>query len=726
MKKTITPHKFVLVFAFLALNLIQALAQGPTITFSSSVNCSCYGSCNGSATSSVSGGTAPYTYTWSPIGGSSATANSLCAGTYSLTVHDATGYPTTNSITISQPQADSVSVNHTDASCFAGNNGTASVSVMFGGTPPFTYSWSPVGGTNSNASGLLANTYTCTITDSKGCPKKTVISVGQASNMVNAPSQNNNVCYGATYGSATANISGGTPAYSYSWNPNTSTSNVANNLTAGTYTLHVTDANGCISNYVYTITQPAAITAAVAQTNVSCYGLSDGKATLTPSGGTGTYMYSWTGQASSTGTITNVVAGTYTCSITDMNYCNTSIPVFITQPAILNTNLTGVNATCHGCDGSITSATSGGTAPYTYSWSPGTAVTSNLTALCPATYSCNLKDAHGCTTFASKNISQSTPPIITGTVTSPISGPINSGKVYLVNYDALPKKQKIVDSVAINNGKYTFNSGHMGFNFFVYAIPSIAQYPNTDKTYSPHVSEWDSATVVLAPCATQDTANIKVYDLPPTSGLGFLGGQVTQSAGYVPRWAGNNPGVLIPGDPVPGLDVNLEQHPGGVIAHTTTDMGGNYHFSNVPAGMYTVLVDIPGLSMTGEYTRTIVNNQSFTKLDYRADSSHIRPDTASAAGIFLLPSTALQILLSPNPFRDQLSIQCTLPAAGDVEVEIFNTLGERVYNKMKNHADAGLNYWTLDASDTHLPQGIYMLSLSYGGDRYIQRIVSLH
>ena len=132
-------------------------------------NIGCRGEATGSATVNATGGTGAYTYSWSPSGGTAATATGLTAGTYTVTVTDANLCQTTQTFTITQPAAIlSATTASTGVSCFGGSNGTASVTVS-GGTPGYTYLWAPLGGTSASITGRPAGNYTCTITDANGC-----------------------------------------------------------------------------------------------------------------------------------------------------------------------------------------------------------------------------------------------------------------------------------------------------------------------------------------------------------------------------------------------------------------------------------------------------------------------------------------------------------------------------------------------------------------------------
>ncbi|HEY4289657.1 MAG TPA: MBG domain-containing protein [Puia sp.] len=229
-------------------------------TVTSQTNVSCNGGTNGSATVSASGGTGPYTYSWSPSGGTGATASGLSANMYTVTITDANGCTKTTTATITQPTVITASVSsQTNVSCNGGSNGSATVSAS-GGTGPYTYSWSPSGGTGATASGLSANMYTVTITDANGCTKTTTATITQPTVITTTGAQTNVSSYGGSDGSATVSASGGTGPYTYSWSPSGGTGVTATGLAEGTYTVTITDANGCTATSSFTITQPTGTT----------------------------------------------------------------------------------------------------------------------------------------------------------------------------------------------------------------------------------------------------------------------------------------------------------------------------------------------------------------------------------------------------------------------------------------------------------------------------------
>jgi hypothetical protein len=369
-------------------------------TAGAQTNVSCNGGSNGSATVAVTGGTGGYTYSWAPSGGTGATASGLSAGAYTVTVTDANGCQTTQSFTITQPSALAATASaQTNIACNGASTGSATVAVT-GGTGAYTYSWAPSGGTAATASGLLAGTYTVTVTDANGCTATQSFTITQPAALVaTAGIQTNVSCNGGSNGTATVAVTGGTGGYTYSWAPSGGTGATASGLSAGTYTVTVTDANGCTATQSFTITQPAGLVATASQTNVSCNGGSNGTATVAVTGGTGAYTYSWAPSGGTGATASGLAAGTYTVTVTDANACQTTQSFTITQPAALVATASAqTNVSCNGgSNGSATVAVTGGTGAYTYSWAPSGGTVATASGLSAGTYTVTVTDANGCT-----------------------------------------------------------------------------------------------------------------------------------------------------------------------------------------------------------------------------------------------------------------------------------------------------------------------------------------
>ncbi|MBI3509359.1 MAG: gliding motility-associated C-terminal domain-containing protein [Bacteroidetes bacterium] len=368
----------------------------PITTTASHVDLQCNSVNNGSATVNPSGGAGGYTYSWSPAGGNSATASNLSAQNYTCTITDASGCAITQTFTITSPSAMTLTTSATPSVC-GSPNGTATVNAA-GGAGGYTYSWSPTGGNGATASGLNGGSYVVTVTDANGCiSTATVNVVGASTPTVTVTASANILCNGNSTGSATVTPSGGNGPYTYSWSPSGGTNATANNLSAGSYTCTLTDANGCTSTDSVTLTEPPLLTASLTSVDILCNGGNSGSATVTAAGGNPAYIYSWSPSGGNAASANNLSAQSYTCTLTDANGCSTTSSVTITEPTALTTTASQIDELCSGGNtGSATVNPSGGVPGYIYSWSPsgGNAATApNLTA---QSYTCTITDANGC------------------------------------------------------------------------------------------------------------------------------------------------------------------------------------------------------------------------------------------------------------------------------------------------------------------------------------------
>ena len=376
-------------------------------------NVNCSGNSPGSASSSVSGGTSPYTYSWSNGGGTNLTASGLSAGIYTLTVSDNHACTATVSATITQPSAVSITINSvSNVSCFGGT-GTATANVATGGTAPYTYLWSSAGETNLTTISLVAGIYNVTVTDNNGCTASVSATITQPalSLGITLNSVNNVACFGGT-GTATANAAtGGTLPYTYSWSGAGGSNLTTTSLAAGIYTITVTDNHSCTTSALATITQPASALGITLNSvsNVACAGNTGSATANAANGGTAPYTYSWSNVGGTNLTATGLSAGIYSVTVTDSHACTASVSATITQPvSALGITISSVtNIACFGGTGSvIANAASGGNSPYTYSWSGGLGSNLTITSLSAGTYSITVTDNHSCTASASATITQ--------------------------------------------------------------------------------------------------------------------------------------------------------------------------------------------------------------------------------------------------------------------------------------------------------------------------------
>lgn len=381
-------------------------------------NVSCFQSSDGQATANVAGGTPPYTFSWNdPSSQTSQTATNLPAGTYEVTVTDANGCESNQSITLSQPELITGNlVSRTNVLCNGLATGSATIEAQ-GGISPYTYSWNtipPQSGTS--ASGLQAGFYTVTITDINGCTGTTEVEIEQPLNPIAGTVITSMVsCNGESDATAEAIISGGVAPYTYSWSDDPGiTTAQRNNLSAGNYALTVTDANGCVFVIPFNITQPNPIQVTVVdQTNIACAGDHSGSITVSASGGTGNFSYSWDTNPVQTGnSVSGLDPGIYSVTVTDGNSCVGSLSVEITEPAPLDIEVVAESApSCASTsDGSIEVAASGGSDPYAYQWN--TVPLTNgalLSGIEAGSYQVTVTDANGCSKSLSVTLNAPSP-----------------------------------------------------------------------------------------------------------------------------------------------------------------------------------------------------------------------------------------------------------------------------------------------------------------------------
>ncbi len=391
-----------------------SVAQPAAIALSTSkTDVQCNGQSTGSINLTVSGGTTPYSYIWSNFF-NTANISNLSAATYTVTVTDNNSCTATTSVTVTQPAGMSLSTTVTDATCFGNTNGAIDLTVT-GGATPYVYSWSN-SATSQDISSIGAGNFTVNVTDANNCVATTSASVNQPAQINVVANQTNINCFGANSGLINISVSGGTGAYTYSWS-NGSTNQNLSNLAAGTYTVTVKDAVNCSATKSATITEPAALVASQTHTNVLCNGQSTGNITVTVTGGTTPYQFTWNDGAN-TQNRPNIAAGTYNVTVMDANNCAANTGATITQPAAMSLSTTKTDVVCNAATtGAIDLTVSGGTGSYTYQWS-NFYFTQDISGVAAGTYTVTVNDGNGCQQTNTTIISQPSPISINVNVTN--------------------------------------------------------------------------------------------------------------------------------------------------------------------------------------------------------------------------------------------------------------------------------------------------------------------
>ncbi len=378
----------------------------------SSTDINCAGDCDGTANASPAGGTAPYTFLWTPappIGQGTAQAEGLCAGSYDLLITDANGCDTLVTFSIMEPDPLIVTASSEDVTCSGACDGSVDL-VVSGGVAGYAFNWSPepaIGQGSGSVAGLCAGSWNVVVTDANGCTFSLDVVIDDAAPLVVDLQSDPASCPGICDGSATAVVSGGTAPYSYAWSPEPGAGQGTANATGlcpQDLTLTITDALGCDTTISFTIDAPVPIDPGATLSDLLCADECTGSIALSPTGGNGTYTYTWSPVppvGAGTSTVSGLCAGIWNVTIAS-GACDSTFTFEILAPEVLAADLVITPATCAGeCDGIVDVTASGGTAPYSFTWTPAPGAgqgTPSVSGLCPGNYSLLIADAAGCDT----------------------------------------------------------------------------------------------------------------------------------------------------------------------------------------------------------------------------------------------------------------------------------------------------------------------------------------
>ena len=406
--------------------------QAPVASFTVQDNTICRNVQNDYTSTSTQ---SPTSYSWVFEGGTPATSTQqnpqnvtyATAGTYDVTLtatnaYGSNTYVCANCVTV---QADPVvTLTSVNPGCGAQANGSITSSVS--GTGPFTYSWS-TGATTANLSNLSAGNYSVTVTSSQGCAGTANATLTNPSGMSVTGTAQNASCAGTANGSITLTVTGGTGNKTYLWSNGATTANL-NNLSAGSYSVTVTDAAGCTAMASFSVSAPSALSISGNATAITCAGMNNGSITVSASGGTGNKTFAWSNGATGS-TISNLASGNYTVTATDANGCTATASYSISAPQAIVISGSVNAVTCNGNnDGSLLVSASGGTGNKTFTWNNG-AIGAGINNLAAGTYVVTATDASGCTATQSFNVSSPSAISISGTVTNAQCYGANDGSI---------------------------------------------------------------------------------------------------------------------------------------------------------------------------------------------------------------------------------------------------------------------------------------------------------
>ncbi len=446
--------------------------QPPAMTATTTTTpVSCFGGSNATAEVIANGGVGGFTYSWNTFPNQNTqTAINLAAQTYTVTVTDGNGCSLTRTAAPSQPTALQISTTSTPASCFAGNDGTVSVTAQ-DGTPGYSYAWNtnPIQ-VSASVNGLAAGTYSVTVTDANNCSRTQTAVVIQPTLLTLSTTVTPVSCFGGVDGTATAIGNGGTTPYAYLWttSPNQATQ-TAVGLSFGTYQVTITDANNCSASASSAIVEPTPVTLTTTFSDALCFGSADGTVSAQGFGGTPGYTYSWnTAPIQNTQTATGLVIGTYQVTVTDLNNCSAQGEAIITQPTQLNGVTTYTPALCFGAaDGTASAEAFQGTPGYSYVWNTNPAQNSQTAVgLAAGNYTVTITDSHNCTILRNVLVTQPTQVTLTSSFTQTLCNGSADGTATVIPAGGTPgytyswgtgPVQQTQTAIGLRAGTYTVN-----------------------------------------------------------------------------------------------------------------------------------------------------------------------------------------------------------------------------------------------------------------------------
>lgn len=620
--------------------------QLPQISISKS-DVTCFGTSNGIAYANITGGTQPYTLTWS--NGTVFLNNSnLNAGSYYLTVTDSNGCSNSNSITINQPEPMLIGITTLNAGCDSANGVVAS--YVSGGIPPYSFHWSN-GGSTSIIQNLSANSYVLTVTDANQCEQSTIAYVNNDGSIsLNIQNINDVSCYNGTDGAINITVVGDNVPFIYEWSNGASTQDISG-IPAGSYEITVTDNSGCIVASNIEVSQPEEFISNITISNASC-GNSDGSALIDLTGGTLPYNFLWS-TSDTSNSITGLSAGTYSVAIYDSNNCVTVNNLAISNdngPVISSANI--ASTSCNSANGSIDITISGGSMPFTFYWS-NTTTNEDLTSVNAGDYTLTVTDSNGCLTIGGFTVLPQLP----------LENPL-----CIVLVDSILNKNKIVWEKVQTSGISHYNlykeTTATGLYQLLTSIPYNELSEYIDPYANPVIRPWRYRISAVDSCGNESPFSEAHKTLHLTVNLGL------------------NQSVNLIWDKYEGFPYY------SYYVYRHLDTGGWQILDTLPSTVWTY-VDNPGT--TGKFTYVVTVEKDFqcvsTGLDktsggpYSHSISNLDETSIPIAIAKLWSESDNGIIIYPNPASSRINIEFTNEVADSYILKIYNLTGQVILNK---------------------------------------------
>ncbi len=636
-----------------------------------------------------------YTYLWS-TGETSHNITVNSSGNYCVTIVDASNCEATDCVNVNLASTNNCSVYIDTIS------GNSCLTAVASGVSPFTYQWS-TGDPNQTICSFnpMIDTLCVTVTDASGCVSTACTVVGGNSNncgvFIDAFYSANNTeanLYAYPYGDSTS--------FSYTWSTGAATDNI-NVTLSGNYCVTIVDGSNCIATQCINITINTPPACSVTLNPVQGSNCLTANAT-----GVAPFTFQWSnGELTQTACSNNPGIDSLCVTITDANGCASTACGVVGNG--INCNV-WVSSTTTG----LTAMTNDSLGNYTYQWSSGEN-TPSIIPTATGTYCVTITTPGGCMATGCGSFSlmdEISGFVFMDSINSGNLG-VNTHKIYLIQHDAGAGTLTAVDSQLVtttpNNWGATFAFTGVAAGDYLVKValePGSDSYASFLPTYYGASLFWDEATTATSPGANTNIYIDMIMGTNP-GGPGFIGGLISEGANIVAGQAQ----VRGEGDPIANVSVLLLTDLDEPIAHTVTDMNGEFEFPSVAYGTYKVIAEVLGKDQ-GIKIITLSPENPTTTVDFEVNDEYVTKieDVLNGASLKLFP----------NPVTATLNVQIEMRQSVDLNISVVNLLGETVFSNTQQLAE-GIQ--TMGINLKNLPQGIYFLNLSDGQEILSQKIM---
>ena len=518
------------------------------LSLTNSQNIICNGNSNGSIEVNAVGGDGGYTFSINGVpNGSNNIFTNLSAGQYSILTMDNLGCEDVITVDIIEPSVIQINlISQTNESCSGANDGSATFDAT-GGVGNFQYTIN--GTTNSTGifTNLSAGNYNVIILDGNSCIEDQSFSIDSANPIAaQIDTQTEIDCFGNNNGSIQVSASGGNSNFTFDLGSQSNSTGFFQNLTAGNYTVSITDGNNCQTTIGATISQPSEVFpyATITQ-HVICFGESTGSFQMQASGGTGSYNFSMGNETNSTGFFDNLAAGNYSISATDANNCSSTFAGVILQPnAITSSIFASQNVNCFGeNNGSVQVQASGGTGSFNFTLGNETNSTGIFENLIAGNYNIAITDLNDCSESISFDITE--PAELTISTTNVIFANCN-GQEGSIQVDA----QGGIGNYQFSNGNTTNTTGLFeNLSAGIYMM-SVTDENNCMTSIDINITEPNALNVEVTQsqnplCNGDNSGSLQLQAMGGTGTINYTLGNETNTTGIFENLNANTYNITV-------------------------------------------------------------------------------------------------------------------------------------------------------------------------------------